>query len=66
MATVQLLSRIEDHEAGKHFWNGLSGFAKLAFFRLAREREGMGISSVGGDGIDERIADGLSGGGKAS
>ncbi|KAH0538677.1 hypothetical protein FGG08_004752 [Glutinoglossum americanum] len=66
MATVQLLSRIEDHEAGKHFWNGLSGFAKLAFFRLAREREGMGISGGGGDGIDERIAGGLLGVGKAS
>jgi hypothetical protein len=66
LATVQLLSRIESHEAGKHFWNGLSGFAKLAFFRLAREKEGMGVSSGGGDGIDERIAGGLSGVGKAS
>ncbi|KAH0559222.1 hypothetical protein GP486_004263 [Trichoglossum hirsutum] len=66
MATVQLLSRIEDHEAGKHFWNSLSGFAKLAFFRLAREREGMGVSSGGGDGIDERIAGGSLGVGRAS
>ncbi|KAI9763186.1 MAG: hypothetical protein M1840_000852 [Geoglossum simile] len=76
MATVQLLGRIEDHEAGKHFWNAMSGFAKLAFFRLAREREGIGISEGwgsgsgggggGGGGIDERLAGMSFGVGRAS
>ncbi|KAI9755567.1 MAG: hypothetical protein M4579_004215 [Chaenotheca gracillima] len=46
IATVELLERIQVHLAGRHFWNSLGRFAKLAFFRLKREREG---DSVGGD-----------------
>lgn len=37
--TVDLLERIAKHEAGKHFWDGLGRFAKLAFFRIRREME---------------------------
>ena len=36
---VELLERIREHEAGRHFWSGLGRFAKLAFFRIKRERE---------------------------
>ncbi|KAJ9254224.1 hypothetical protein DTO195F2_6728 [Paecilomyces variotii] len=38
-ATVELLDRIAAHEAGRHFWNHLGRFAKLAYFRLKREKE---------------------------
>lgn len=37
--TMELLERIARHEAGKHFWEGLGKFAKLAFFRLKRAEE---------------------------
>ncbi|KAI9694922.1 MAG: hypothetical protein M1822_000539 [Bathelium mastoideum] len=36
---VELLERIREHEAGRHFWAGLGRFAKLAFFRIKRDRE---------------------------
>lgn len=38
-ATVELLDRIAAHEAGRHFWNHLSRFAKLAYYRVKRERD---------------------------
>lgn len=44
-ATVDLLERIAGHEAGRHFWNQLGRFAKLAFIRVKREREGGGSGS---------------------
>lgn len=51
-ATVDLLDRIASHPAGRHFWNQLGRFAKLAYFRVKRERDaaspvsaGSGISS---------------------
>ncbi|KKA22870.1 hypothetical protein T310_3087 [Rasamsonia emersonii CBS 393.64] len=40
-ATVDLLERIANHEAGRHFWNHLSRFAKLAYFRVKREKEAV-------------------------
>ncbi|KAI9695158.1 MAG: hypothetical protein M1820_008864 [Bogoriella megaspora] len=41
-AVVGLLDRIKDHEAGRHFWTGLGRFAKLAYFRVKRDRESQG------------------------
>lgn len=38
-ATVELLDRVAGHEAGRHFWNHLGRFTKLAYFRVRRERE---------------------------
>lgn len=38
-ATVELLERLMGHEAGRHFWAGLSRFSKLAFVRVKREFE---------------------------
>lgn len=38
-ATVDLLDRIASHEAGRHFWNHLGRFMKLAYFRIKREKE---------------------------
>ncbi|KAL8783016.1 MAG: hypothetical protein Q9213_004913 [Squamulea squamosa] len=40
IATVELLERIMVHEAGRHFWAGLSRFSKLAFVRVKRDLEG--------------------------
>lgn len=37
--TSELLSRISEHEAGQHWWKGLSRFEKLAFERIRREIE---------------------------
>lgn len=36
---VELLERIADHEAGRHWWKGLSRFEKLAYIRIRREAE---------------------------
>ncbi|PHH69841.1 hypothetical protein CDD80_6457 [Ophiocordyceps camponoti-rufipedis] len=37
--TAELLDRISVHEAGQHWWKGLSRFERLAFDRLRRETE---------------------------
>ena len=37
--TVELLERISEHEAGRHWWTALSRFEKLAFIRIKRESE---------------------------
>lgn len=37
--TTELLERIGNHEAGKHFWTTLNRYATLAFFRIRREME---------------------------
>lgn len=37
--TSALLERIADHEAGQHWWKGLSRYQKLAFHRIRREAE---------------------------
>lgn len=37
-ATADLLERIAVHPAGRHFWAQLGRFAKLAYFRIKRER----------------------------
>ena len=36
-ATVDILSKIKDHEAGKHYWAALGKFAKVAFYRVQRD-----------------------------
>lgn len=48
---VQLLDRISDHEAGRHWWKALSRFEKLAFYRIAREIENEGKGSGGKDHV---------------
>lgn len=39
MKIVDLLERISEHEAGRHWWKALSRFEKLAFIRIQREAE---------------------------
>src|SRR3978361_1547381 len=36
---VDLLERISEHEAGRHWWKALSRFEKLAYYRIRREAE---------------------------
>lgn len=36
---VELLKRISEHEAGRHWWKALSGFEKLGYTRIKREIE---------------------------
>jgi len=60
LATLELLERIMEHEAGRHFWAQLGRFAKSAFFRIKREAEAStgqnGDSPVDrGSGIDARL-----------
>lgn len=38
-AVVDLLERISEHEAGRHWWKALSRFEKLAYIRIKREVE---------------------------
>ncbi|KAK0389160.1 hypothetical protein NLU13_2735 [Sarocladium strictum] len=37
--TAELLDRIGEHEAGQHWWQGLSRFEKLAYMRIKRDLE---------------------------
>ncbi|CRK34105.1 hypothetical protein BN1708_006259 [Verticillium longisporum] len=37
--TADLLERIGEHEAGQHWWKGLSRFEKLAYMRIRRETD---------------------------
>lgn len=37
--TTELLDRIGEHEAGQHWWKGLSRFEKLAYMRIKRDLE---------------------------
>ncbi|KAG5999348.1 hypothetical protein E4U43_002113 [Claviceps pusilla] len=39
LKTSELLTRVAEHEAGQHWWKGLSRFEKLAYERIRREIE---------------------------
>lgn len=43
-SVVDLLERISEHEAGRHWWKALSRFEKLAYIRIKREVEAEGQS----------------------
>lgn len=50
---MDLLDRISEHEAGRHWWKALSRFEKLAFYRIRREAAAemkikLGETEVGG------------------
>ena len=66
-AVVELLDRMVDHEAGKHFWAQLGRFAKLAFMRAKREGEKKALEVDSpvehdhGSGLDARMLNGVSG-----
>lgn len=37
--TAELLDRVGEHEAGQHWWRGMSRFEKLAYMRIKRDVE---------------------------
>ena len=45
-AVVELLERVREHEAGRHWWAGLGRFLKVAFWRVQREAEAEGQVDV--------------------
>ena len=62
-AAVEILERLRDHIAGRHFFNSMNRFQKLAFVRLKGERDtwaagqqgqaqgiGLGVGGVGVEG----------------
>ncbi|KAF3937249.1 hypothetical protein ABW19_dt0210386 [Dactylella cylindrospora] len=51
-AVVELLERINSHMAGRHFFNNMNRFQKLAYIRLKQEKENgsSGFSPVGTNG----------------
>ena len=51
---VELLERIREHEAGRHFYAQLGRFAKCAFLRIRKEGETRGKREIDGDTIDTR------------
>ncbi|CAK7566455.1 MAG: hypothetical protein SEPTF4163_004401 [Sporothrix epigloea] len=49
--TSELLERLAEHEAGQHWWRGLSRFEKLAFARIRREVDAEMRSKLEREGI---------------
>ena len=64
-ATVELLERVRNHEAGRHLWIQLGRFAKLAFSRIKKEENkvlesGESPTEVGaGQSMDARVRAGV-------
>lgn len=61
LKVVELLERISEHEAGRHWWKGLSRFEKLAYFRIKREAEAemrgkLGLDDAPGMLVERRIS----------
>lgn len=55
LKVVDLLERISEHEAGRHWWASLSRFEKLAFIRIKREAEAEMRVKMGGE--KEKVGD---------
>ncbi|TGZ82400.1 spindle pole body interacting protein [Ascodesmis nigricans] len=56
-AVVELLEHIKEHMAGKHFFNSLNQFMKLAFVRLQNEKKNTAVeSSVIANGLNVGVA----------
>lgn len=54
---MDLLERISEHEAGRHWWTALSRFEKLAFIRIRRDAEVEMRIKMGGE-KDNALGDG--------
>lgn len=57
--TAELLDRIGEHEAGQHWWRGMSRFEKLAYMRIKREVEVEQKARSNGDTpapVDKRVS----------
>ncbi|KAF3769824.1 spindle pole body interacting protein [Cryphonectria parasitica EP155] len=47
--TAELLDRIGEHEAGQHWWRGMSRFEKLAYMRIKREADAEAKTKSNGE-----------------
>lgn len=47
--TAELLDRVGEHEAGQHWWRGMSRFEKLAYMRIKRDVEAAAKGGAGGE-----------------
>lgn len=56
IAVVDLLERISEHQAGRHWWKSLSRFEKLAFMRIRRDAESEMKAMIDGDAAAGRAA----------
>ncbi|KAK2608777.1 hypothetical protein QQS21_002634 [Conoideocrella luteorostrata] len=60
LKTSELLTRVAEHEAGQHWWKGLSRFEKLAYERIRREVDAEMRAKLEKDGLspglDRRIS----------
>lgn len=55
LKTADLLERIAGHEAGQHWWKGLSRFEKLAFKRIRREVEAEMRAKLEKEGLSPEL-----------
>ncbi|KAI0131629.1 spindle pole body interacting protein [Hypoxylon sp. NC0597] len=53
--TSELIERISEHEAGQHWWKGMSRFEKLAFHRIKREIEAEAKSKLEKEGLSPDV-----------
>lgn len=51
--TMELLERIKEHEAGRHFWGSLGRFSRTAFARIKQETE-ESVGQKGGPVVGSR------------
>lgn len=49
--TTELLDRVGEHEAGQHWWRGMSRFEKLAYLRIKRELEAERTAKSAAEGV---------------
>lgn len=52
LKVVDLLERLSEHEAGRHWWKALSRFEKLAYIRIKREAEAEMKAKMAGENGD--------------
>ncbi|CZS93386.1 related to Protein mesA [Rhynchosporium graminicola] len=50
LRVLDLLERISEHEAGRHWWKALSRFEKLAYYRIRREADAEARNKMGENG----------------
>ncbi|RYP57066.1 hypothetical protein DL769_009720 [Monosporascus sp. CRB-8-3] len=63
VCVADLLERIAAHEAGMHWWRGLSRFEKLAFHRIRREADARAANALTLEKEGAVLAEGGGGGG---
>ncbi|KAK4138223.1 spindle pole body interacting protein [Trichocladium antarcticum] len=49
--TADLLERVAEHEAGRHWWRALSRFEKLAYVRIKKEAEAERAKALQEEGV---------------